>query len=63
MESVWATLKKELRDLHGDLTQLTRSQLRTALFDYVEVFYNRQRHQARLGHHTPAETYARSPAA
>ena len=63
MESVWASVKKELRHLHGDWSKLTRSQLRTALFDYIEVFYNRQRHQARLDHHTPAETYAASGAA
>ena len=63
MESVWASVKKELRHLHGDWSKLTRSQLRTALFDYIEVFYNRQRHQARLDHHTPAETYAASRAA
>ena len=39
---------------------MTRSQLRTVLFDYIETFYNRQRHQARLGHRTPAETYQAS---
>ena len=42
---------------------MTRSQLRTILFEYIEVFYNRQRHQARLGHRTPAEAYAASRAA
>lgn len=63
MESVWATLKREVRHLHGDWRQLTRSQLRTILFDYIETFYNRARHQARLGHRTPTETYAASRAA
>ena len=58
MESTWATLKREIRHLHGDWGQLTRSQLRTILFAYIETFYNRQRHQARLGHRTPAEVYA-----
>ena len=57
MESTWATIKREVRHLHGDWSQLTRSQLRTILFAYIETFYNRQRHQARLGHRTPAETY------
>ena len=47
----------------GPGKQMTRSQLRTILFDYIEVFYNRQRHQARLGHRTPAEAYAASRAA
>ena len=42
---------------------MTRSQLRTALFSYIETFYNRNRHQARLGHRTPADAYAASHAA
>jgi transposase InsO family protein len=32
--------------------------MRTILFDYIETFYNRTRHQAALGHRTPAEVYA-----
>ena len=63
MESTWAALKREIRHIYGDWEQMTRSQLRTVLFEYIEVFYNRQRHQARLGHRTPAETYAASKAA
>ncbi len=63
MESVWATLKREVRHLHGDWRHLTRSELRTILFDYIETFYNRTRHQARLGHRTPTEIYAASRAA
>ena len=62
MEAVWATLKREIRHLHGDWSQLTRSELRTILFDYIETFYNRARHQAGLEHRTPAETYAASAA-
>lgn len=62
MESTWATLKREIRHLHGDLRHITRSELRTILFDYIETFYNRTRHQARLEHRTPAETYAASAA-
>jgi putative transposase len=57
METFWATAKKEIRHMHGPFNQMTRSQLRTILFDYIEVFYNRERHQAGLGHRTPAETY------
>ena len=60
MESTWATIKREIRHIHGDWETMTRSQLRTVLFDYIETFYNRQRHQARLGHKTPAETYKAS---
>ena len=63
MEAMWATLKREIRHLHGDWADLTRSQLRTILFDYIEVFYNRARHQARLGHRTPAKAYTASRAA
>ena len=63
MESFWATLKKELRHIHGPLEQFTRSQLRTILFDYIEVFYNRSRHQVGLADRTPAETYAADRAA
>lgn len=58
MESTWATIKKEIHHIHGDWTQMTRSQLRTILFAYIETFYNRGRHQARLGHRTPADVYA-----
>lgn len=63
MESVWATIKREIRHIHGDWAHMTRSQLRTILFDYIETFYNRTRHQTGLDHHTPEETYAASRAA
>jgi transposase InsO family protein len=58
MEAFWATLKRELAWIHGQHRWSSRAALRSALFDYIEVFYNRQRHQARLDHHTPAERYA-----
>lgn len=45
------------------LEQFTRSELRTILFDYIEVIYNRSRHQQGLDDRTPAETYAASRAA
>ena len=60
MESTWAAIKRDLLHIHGPFEQFTRSQFRTILFDYIEVFYNRSRHQARLGHRTPAEAYAAS---
>jgi transposase InsO family protein len=63
MEATWATIKRELRHIHGPWELLTRGQLRTILFDYIETFYNRARHQARLDHRTPAEAYAASRAA
>lgn len=37
----------------------TRDAARAYLFEFIEVFYNRQRHQAGLGHLTPAEYAAR----
>jgi hypothetical protein len=46
MESTWAAIKREIRHIWGPWEQLTRSQLRTILFEYIEVFYNRQRRQA-----------------
>jgi transposase InsO family protein len=55
MEAFWSTLKRELRHIHQRDTWDTRAQLRGALFDYIEVFYNRTRHQARLDHLTPAD--------
>lgn len=58
MESFFATLKTELEHIHGPGIWPDRTTLRAALFDYIEVFYNRSRHQARLGHRTPAEVQA-----
>ena len=62
MESTWATIKRDVLKIHGDWRRRTRSEVRTILFDYIEVFYNRQRHQAGLEHRTPAEVYAASVA-
>src|SRR5690606_12001643 len=38
METFWATLKREIRHIWGPWETLTRSELRTILFDYIEVF-------------------------
>ncbi len=59
MESFWATLKRELEHIHDVAVWPTRAALKTAIFDYIEVFYNRQRSQARLGHLSPAKFEAR----
>jgi putative transposase len=51
-ESFHASLEKELlrrRSLR------TRQEARTALFDYIEVFYNRERLHSTLGNRSPAE--------
>jgi len=57
MESFWATLKRELAWIHQRQRWSSRAELRAALFDYIETFYNRQRHQAGLDHRTPSEVY------
>jgi transposase InsO family protein len=49
-ESFFSSLKNELihhRDYH------TRDQARTAIFDYIELFYNRQRIHQSLDYETP----------
>jgi putative transposase len=54
VEAFWATLKRELARIHQRTTWDSRTELRTALFDYIEAFYNPERIQRRLGHHSPA---------
>ena len=49
----WATLKRELNWIHGPLIYMNRGRLRSALFDYIEIFYNRERAQAGHGHLSP----------
>ena len=51
-ESFWATLKKELM---SDLEFATRAEARAALFEYIEVFYNRQRIHSSLGYLSPEQ--------
>ena len=51
-ESFWATLQTELLDRQK---WTTRSQLRAAVFDYIEVFYNRKRLHSSLGYMSPVE--------
>jgi putative transposase len=52
MESFFASLKKEL--VH-DADFTTRAEARAAIFEYIEVFYNRQRRHSALGYVSPAE--------
>jgi putative transposase len=49
-ESFFATLKKEL--IHRR-SWPTRAELRTEVFDYIEVFYNRERRHSTLGQLSP----------
>jgi transposase InsO family protein len=51
-ESFWATLKKELIHLHP---WAGLKQLRTAVFTYIESYYNRQRLHSTIGYRTPEE--------
>ena len=51
-ESFFATLKGELVYRRRWPTRL---ELRTATFEYIEVFYNRQRLHSSIGYKTPAE--------
>jgi putative transposase len=59
-ESFYSTLKREL--VHRT-SYATRDQARTEVFDYIEVFYNRQRLHSALGYRSPAEFEAQGKAA
>lgn len=50
MESFWSTLKTELVN---DAHYATREQARQSIFEYIEVFYNRQRLHSTLGYKSP----------
>ena len=52
MESFFASLKKE--HVHQACFR-TRGEAKAAVFDYIEVFYNRQRLHSGVGYRTPAE--------
>lgn len=51
-ESFWATLKRELTD---DIEWQSIAELETALFEYIEVYYNRKRLHSSLDYMTPQE--------
>jgi len=50
MESFWATMKNKL--VHHR-RYVTREEARRDITEYIEVFYNRQRRQRRLGYLSP----------
>lgn len=56
MESFWATLKTELVNHER---YATHEQARASVFEYIEVFYNRQRLHSSLGYVSP-ETFEAS---
>jgi transposase InsO family protein len=51
-ESFFATLKKEL--IHRQ-SWPTRRELSSAIFEYIEAFYNRDRRHSTLGMHSPTD--------
>lgn len=52
MESFWSTLKLEsIYRTHF----ATRQEARAEIFDYIEIFYNRQRSHSALGHLSPVD--------
>src|SRR5262249_54578340 len=56
MESFWSRVQVELLDRQAWSTRL---ELATALFEYLELFHNRQRRHSSLGMLTPVEFEAR----
>lgn len=60
MESFWGTLKTECFDnfrdgIPGDGISDSRQEARTALFDYIELFYNRERLHSALDYTSPLQ--------
>jgi putative transposase len=56
-ESFFATLKKEL--IHGR-SWPSKAELRTEVFEYIEIFFNRRRRHSTLGMLSPADYENRS---
>jgi putative transposase len=52
MESFWGTLKEEGV---GKVIFQSRKEAKTAIFDYIEVFYNRKRRHSSLGYLSPVD--------
>jgi len=52
MESFWSSLK---RGLIHPRTFATRAQARAAIFEWIEVFYNRERFHSALGYQSPVD--------
>jgi transposase InsO family protein len=51
-ESFFATFKTELVE---DADWVTREIARTAIFEYIEVWYNRERRHSSLGYRSPMQ--------
>ncbi len=52
MESFFGTLKTEM--VHRTRFS-TRREARALLFEYIDIFYNRQRSHSSIGYRTPAQ--------
>ncbi len=52
MEGFWATLKEECC---GQTIFASRNEAKTAIFEYIEVYYNRKRIHSSLGYMSPVD--------
>ena len=52
MESFWSSMQNELLDRKEWKTRL---ELTNAMFDYIEIFYNRQRRHSSIDYVSPVE--------
>ena len=59
-ESFFASLQRELLDRH---TWTTRAELASAIFEWIEGFYNPIRRHSSLGYLSPADYENQPPAA
>ena len=55
IESFWSRMQVELLDRRTWRTWRTRVELANAIFEYLEIFHNRQRRHSALGMLTPVE--------
>lgn len=58
MQSFWSSMQIELLDRQK---WKTRVELANAIFDYIEIFHNRQRRHSALNYRTPIEYEPSSP--
>jgi transposase InsO family protein len=52
MESFWSTMQRELLDRRS---WSTRAELGTAMFEWIEAFYNPRRRHSGIGYLSPVE--------
>jgi putative transposase len=60
MESFWSTMQRELLDRRS---WSTRAELETAMFEWIEAFYNPRRRHSGIGYLSPVEYEALHTAA